>query len=83
MREALDGRPPHTMVRPPGIVDVRINPDTGRVASTRDGSIFEKFRMARVPESEPGRPELPRGPVMGDHPEPERSAGTVTPGSIF
>ena len=83
MREALDGRPPHAMARPPGIVDVRINPGTGRVASTRDGSIFEKFRMAHVPESEPGRPELRRGPVMGDSPEPERSAGTVTPGSIF
>ena len=82
MREALDGMPLNAMERPPGIVDVRINPDTGLVASTRDNSIFEKFRMNHVPESEPTRPELPQGPVMGDFLEPDRTE-TTAPGSIF
>ena len=82
MREALDGMPLHAMERPPGIVDVRINPDTGLVASTRDNSIFEKFRMGHVPEAEPTRPELPQGTVMGDFVEPERTE-TTAPGLIF
>ncbi len=82
MREALDGMPLNAMERPPGIVDVRINPDTGLVASSRDNSIFEKFRMDHVPESEPTRPELPQGPVMGDFLEPDRTE-TTAPGSIF
>jgi len=83
MREALDGMPPHAMERPPGIVDVRINPDSGLVASTRDGSIFEKFRMGHVPEAEQTRPELPQGPIMGDYPEEPERAEATGPGSIF
>jgi penicillin-binding protein 1A len=82
MSEALDGMPLHAMERPPGIVDVRINPNTGLVASTRDSSIFEKFRMDYVPESEPTRLELPQDPVMGEFVESDRTETTV-PGSIF
>jgi len=82
MSEALDGMPLHAMERPPGIVDVRINPNTGLVASTRDSSIFEKFRMDYVPESEPTRLELPQDPVMGEFVESDRMETTV-PGSIF
>ena len=82
MSEALDGMPLHAMERPPGIVDVRINPNTGLVASTRDSSIFEKFRMDYVPESEPTRLELPQDPVKGEFLESDRTETTV-PGSIF
>ena len=82
MGEALDGMPLHAMERPPGIVDVRINPHTGLVASTRDNSIFEKFRMDYVPESESTLPELPQGSVMGDFAESDRTE-TNAPGSIF
>ena len=82
MSEALDGMPLHAMERPPGIVDVRINPNTGLVASTRDSSIFEKFRMDYVPDSEPTRLELPQDPVRGEFVESDRTE-TAVPGSIF
>ncbi len=52
MDEALDGLSHHAMDQPPGIVDVRINPETGLVAAVNAGSIFEKFRIDRVPERE-------------------------------
>jgi penicillin-binding protein 1A len=54
MREALGGLPEHTRPRPPGIVEYRINPLNGLIAS--DGaanSIFEKFDIDHVPEREP------------------------------
>ncbi len=50
MEEALDGVPEHSMQRPPGIVDVRINPETGLVTSDTRNSVFEKFRIDEVPE---------------------------------
>ena len=49
MDEALDGVPEHVMLRPPGIVDVRINPETGLVTSDTRNSVFEKFRIDEVP----------------------------------
>ena len=82
MREALDGLPAHAMERPPGIVDVRINPETGLLAPTRrEGTIFEKFRMDHVPDAEQARPEVPLGPMLGDT-EPNRGA-PASPGQIF
>lgn len=65
MRTALSRLPPHTPEQPPGIVRVRIDPSTGRMASPgqRD-AIFEIFTEETVPQaeesgrSEPGaRPE--------------------------
>lgn len=53
MAEALDGLSYHAMEQPPGIIDVRINPKSGLVAATNQGSIFEKFRIGHVPEREP------------------------------
>jgi penicillin-binding protein 1A len=54
MGEALLRTPEHTMSRPPGIIEYRINPQTGLIASgaTRD-SVFEKFDVDNIPESEP------------------------------
>jgi len=83
MREALDGMPSHSMERPPGIVDVRINPETGLVASTRDSSIFEKFRMDHVPESEQPRPERAPRRAMGGSPDPADREEATGPGAIF
>jgi len=53
IREALAGMPEHTLARPPGIVEYRINPTTGLIASdaTRD-TVFEKFDIDNVPERE-------------------------------
>jgi penicillin-binding protein 1A len=54
MREALGGLPEHTLPRPPGIVEYRINPLNGLVASDdAANSIFEKFDIDNVPEREP------------------------------
>jgi penicillin-binding protein 1A len=54
MREALAGMPERLPKRPPGIVEYRINPETGRIAG--DGTtntIFEKFDVDHLPEREP------------------------------
>jgi penicillin-binding protein 1A len=55
MREALAETPPSGPLRPPGIVEYRINPVTGLIAG--DGtpnSIFEKFDIDNLPEREHG-----------------------------
>lgn len=54
MRVALDGMPESIMERPAGLVTVKINPATGRLASADDPSaVFESFRPNNVPE--PGK----------------------------
>lgn len=54
MRAALRDQPLHFLRRPSGIVDVRIDPDNGLVASdSNHNSIFEKFRIGHVPAREP------------------------------
>jgi penicillin-binding protein 1A len=53
MREALGATPERRPRRPPGIVEYRINPTTGLIAS--DGApntIFEKFDIDHLPERE-------------------------------
>ena len=72
MAEALDGLPEHVVERPPGIIDVRINPQNGKVASdaTRE-VIFEKFRIGHEPERE-------RDPVFAGAPNQEAPAEDVT-----
>ena len=53
MAEALAGRPEHEMRRPPGIVEVKINPETGLVASdSNPRGVFEKFRVGHLPARE-------------------------------
>lgn len=54
MREALAATPERTPPRPPGIVEYRINPNTGLIASDEaTDTIFEKFDIDHVPEREP------------------------------
>jgi penicillin-binding protein 1A len=55
MREALAATAERRPKRPPGIVEYRINPETGLIAG--DGapnSIFEKFDIDHLPEREEG-----------------------------
>jgi penicillin-binding protein 1A len=55
MREALAGMPERLLPRPPGVVEYRINPTTGLIASdSTPGSIFEKFDIDHLPEREEG-----------------------------
>ncbi|MDX9739580.1 MAG: penicillin-binding protein 1A [Gammaproteobacteria bacterium] len=50
-REALRGAPEHPLVRPPGLVTVRIDPETGLLAdSDRKDGIFETFQAELVPQ---------------------------------
>jgi penicillin-binding protein 1A len=80
MREALDGMPEHLPKRPPGIVEYRIDSETGRVAC--DGApntIFEKFDVKHPPEREECGftspldsldPRAPVGPAKNPFTEP-------------
>ena len=50
MKEALKGTPERSVEPPEGIVTVRIDPATGRVAgASHEGAVFESFRKERVP----------------------------------
>jgi penicillin-binding protein 1A len=54
MREALRGVPEHVLPRPPGIVEYRINPLNGLIASdSNTSSVFEIFDIDNLPEREP------------------------------
>ncbi len=50
MREALRGTPETILEQPEGLITVRIDPDSGRLASAgNDDAIFETFYSERVP----------------------------------
>ncbi|MGM0412638.1 MAG: penicillin-binding protein 1A [Pseudomonadota bacterium] len=52
MRVALAGIPEQPLERPPGMVTVRIDPETGRLAGPdSEDAIFETFRPGHVPEA--------------------------------
>jgi penicillin-binding protein 1A len=51
MGEALRGTPEKPWVRPPGLVTVRIDPETGLLAdSDQEDGIFEIFQADQVPQ---------------------------------
>lgn len=55
MRAALQGVPDHLPEQPPGLVTVRIDPDTGLLADSKDRkAIFETFFADHVPARESG-----------------------------
>lgn len=63
MREALAGMPNHRIPKPPGLVTVRISPETGLLARAGEGgAIFETFRVGHVPESGEERSDDPFAP---------------------
>ena len=52
MRVALDGIPESIMKRPEGLVNVRINPETGELANANDPDAkFEVFRVENAPKA--------------------------------
>ena len=56
MRTALAGVPERIPPPPEGLVKVRINPDTGRLAAASDpDALFETFRATRLPAAPAGR----------------------------
>ena len=84
MRAALDGRPLNSMERPPGIIDVRIDPATGLAASSSETSVFEKFRMEFAPRAPAPRIQAPQAPAetLTGNPLPNTDE-IVEPGRIF
>ena len=77
MREALRGLPEHNLEQPPGMVTVRIDPETGLLAGPSTvGPIFETFREDLVPD------EISfdsRAPSMA----PGEGTGTEMPEQLF
>tara|TARA_R110002072_G_scaffold162069_1_gene313803 strand:- start:12407 stop:14857 length:2451 start_codon:yes stop_codon:yes gene_type:complete len=52
MRVALEGMPESIMERPEGLVNVRIDPETGQLAhASNPNAIFEVFRLEHAPQS--------------------------------
>ena len=58
----------HMLERPPGVVDVRINPETGLV-SRAETAIIEQFRLGHVPQREDGSARLADFPVDAEREE--------------
>lgn len=53
MREALKGKPEHTMTQPEGMVSVRIDAKTGEYTSADNpNAIFELFRVENAPQTD-------------------------------
>jgi len=60
MREALKGMPEKQLKRPEGLVEARINADTGELAAPGDPrGIFETFRSERAPKAGQNLPVVP------------------------
>ncbi|MGE0484687.1 MAG: penicillin-binding protein 1A [Gammaproteobacteria bacterium] len=75
MKVALQGAPEATMERPPGLVTVRIDPDTGLLAGADNpNAIFESFREGHVPPRGDSGPTAVGG---GERP------GTALPEQLF
>lgn len=61
MEKALAGVREHRPLQPPGLVQVRIDPDTGEAAAPGTaGGLFEIFREEYAPRATPGESEVPR-----------------------
>ena len=64
MKTALRGVPVKPLVQPPGLVTVRIDPETGLLAGAdQPNAIFETFRVENVPERH--APRSIEGPAGG------------------
>lgn len=49
MKVALEGTEPSTMPRPNGVVNIRVNPETGERARPGENGVFEIFRTEQAP----------------------------------
>ncbi len=80
MREALRGMPEQPLNRPPGLVTVRIDPETGLLAaSNQSNGIFETFQVEHVPRQH----AIVRGGAGTDRGENSGRSGTPSPEQIF
>jgi len=73
MRAALQGVPDHAFEQPPGLVTVRIDPETGLLADSKDRkAIFETFLADHVPTREAGPGTAETGGEDGSTTIPEQ-----------
>lgn len=84
MQSALKGKPEHPLEQPSGIVNVRIDPQTGkRAAATDPLAIFEYFMPPYVPDEDknvaPQDNNLAEKPAATESP----SAGTPGDGGVY
>ena len=80
MREALDGAPEEHFEQPEGIVTVRIDPDSGLLASPgQKDAIFEYFKAGSAPTEYARAKDII--PYQGD--EAESGGGSVIPEQLF
>lgn len=66
MKVALDGEPPSFMPHPNGIVNIRINPETGQRARPGEDGVFEVFREEDAPPPLPSEEESNRNGSSGE-----------------
>ena len=77
MAEALKHRPEKILQRPPGLVTVRIDPETGyQTDASNPRAIFETFRSEYVPRLHSGTSTQPQS-------EQENSTGNNAPEQLF
>lgn len=66
MTEAMRGVPEQSSTQPPGVVSMRIDPDSGRAVAGGSRGLFEYFLDAHLPErDEGGVPSEPTGTPSG------------------
>lgn len=76
MREALKDLPERPLKQPPGMVTVRVDPESGLpVSSSNPNGLFEIFRAGHVPER---GSEYSTGPDGGLEPEPGATEPNLT-----
>ncbi len=66
MKVALEGEPPAFMPRPNGIVNIRINPETGKRARPGEDGTFEIFKEEDAPPALAAEDERPGSSGNGD-----------------
>lgn len=67
MKVALEGEPPSLMPRPNGIVNIRIDPETGKRARPgQEGAMFELFKEEDAPPPLNAQEDSPGGSENGD-----------------
>ena len=77
MRHALDGVPEYSLQQPAGMVTVRIDPESGKLAAPDNpDAIFETFRQEYVPES---RQQVDVDLNMDSHMDMDAGMSTSTP----
>lgn len=69
MRQALQGQRQKTLPQPEGMVTVKINAETGELATNNDlNTLFEVFRSENAPQ----QTSTPSAPANGNQPTPEQ-----------